>query len=1069
MKILSNMHIRALLTGALVLTAGVASGADEEKAEGWSVSEPAMTGESKDVQINVSSGTWMSLDVSPDGKTIAFDMLGDIYVMPIGGGAATAIASGVQWDMQPRFSPDGSSIAFTSDRAGGDNIWVMNADGSDPRQITKEDFRLLNNPTWSPDGKWIAARKHFTTSRSLGTGEIWLYHADGGSGVQVVKRPNEAFQKELGEPIFSPDGSQIYYTMDVTSGNTFEYAQDIHKEIFNIRAVDLATGDISKVAGGPGGAVRATPSPDGKKLAFVRRVMAKSMLFIRDLNTGHETMVYDDLDTDMQEAWAVQGVYPNMDFAPDGQTLYFYARGKIRKLDVVSSEAAIVPFAVNDTRTVFAAPRFTVDVAPDQFQTKMVRWATQSPTSDAVVFESLGKLWIKTSADTAAKRLTRDRNDYFEGYPAWAPDGRTIYFTTWNDQTLGEVRSVSAPGGKSRRLSQIAGHYGALAVSNDGKTLVVSRVSGGRLTTPVGAAETGLFSMSAKGGELALISKSGADPQFVSKSDRLFVRQGPNLVSMTMDGLDERPVATSEFSSNIRISPKGDHVAWIENYHVRVAALPKSGQPLKLVRTGGSVPIKKLTFAGGLFLGWADGGDAVTWSLGPVMKKVALKDAYGDDFTAPETGLDLSMTVDADKPKGITALIGATIITMNGASEVIDNGVVLIDGNRIISVGAMGDVTIPEGAKTIDVSGKTIMPGLIDAHAHGGFGAGLTIPQQSWQSYATVGLGVTTIHDPSNRASTIFAAAEYARAGKIIAPRIFSTGEIVYGAKASFWAPVDNLDDALAHIRRLKAQGAVSVKNYNQPRRDQRQQVTEAARQEGMMVVAEGGSLYHMDMNLVVDGQTAIEHTLPNMDIYDDVLQLWSATNVGYTPTLNVGYGGMNGEDYWYQESDVWKHPLLSKYVPPRTLQARSVRRLTAPDADFGQFKNAALAKKLADKGVAVSIGAHGQREGLGSHWEIWSFAQGGMAPMQALSTATTEPARNLGMSADIGSLETGKLADLLILSANPLDDIRNTDDIEHVMLNGRLYEAGTMNEVATGNRKTKPFYWWGKPESEVR
>ncbi|HKR24926.1 MAG TPA: amidohydrolase, partial [Allosphingosinicella sp.] len=147
-------------------------------AASWDVNAPPGA-RLRQVPINVTEGTWMNVDVSPDGRTIAFDLLGDIYTMPISGGRPTRISAGLAFDMQPRFSPDGRLIAFTSDRGGGDNIWVMNADGSGARAITRENFRLLNAPTWSPDGQYIAARKHFTTQRSLGTGEIWLYHVSG--------------------------------------------------------------------------------------------------------------------------------------------------------------------------------------------------------------------------------------------------------------------------------------------------------------------------------------------------------------------------------------------------------------------------------------------------------------------------------------------------------------------------------------------------------------------------------------------------------------------------------------------------------------------------------------------------------------------------------------------------------------------------------------------------------------------------------------------------------------------------------------------------------------------------
>jgi imidazolonepropionase-like amidohydrolase len=367
---------------------------------------------------------------------------------------------------------------------------------------------------------------------------------------------------------------------------------------------------------------------------------------------------------------------------------------------------------------------------------------------------------------------------------------------------------------------------------------------------------------------------------------------------------------------------------------------------------------------------------------------------------------------------------------------------------------------VPDGASVVDVAGKTIIPGLIDAHAHGPQSRGVLIPQQNFENYATLALGVTTMFDPSNEATSIFAADEMQRTGAILAPRLFSTGNIVYGARSTSFADINSLDDAREHIRRLKAQGAISVKNYNQPRREQRQQVTVAAREEDMLVVSEGGSLYHMDLSMVADGNTAIEHNLPQSVLYDDVRQFWRQTNVSYTPTLVVTYGGPTVETYFYQETEVWKHPILSNFVPPHVLEPRSVRRLTMPFDDYYHVPIAAAAKALADEGVNVTIGAHGQREGLGSHWEIWGFAQGGMSPIESLATATIAAAEKLGFDDDLGTLEAGKLADLVILDANPLEDIFSTDRLTHVMLNGRLYEAATLNEVETGDHVTEPFYW---------
>jgi Tol biopolymer transport system component len=345
----------AALSLLLAGTSALAQAQTQPGPSKWDVSKPPVP--TRDVRIDVSEGTWMNLDVSPDGRTIVFDLLGDIYTMPITGGEARRIAEGLPHEVQPRFSPDGRLIAFTSDRGGGDNIWVMNPDGSDKRAVTKESFETLNNPSWSADGRYIAARKHFTTTRSLGTGEIWLYHLGGGNGVPLVQRPNPQHQKELGEPTFTPKGDAIYFTRNTTSGPIFEYAEDSNRAIYAIERYDMTSGERSTVAAGAGGAVRPAPSPDGKSLAFVRRERAKSKLYVKDLRSGEERKIYDDLDQDMQETWAVAGLYPNMDWTPDNRSILFWAGGKLRRINADGSGMAQIPFRIADTRALIDPPR----------------------------------------------------------------------------------------------------------------------------------------------------------------------------------------------------------------------------------------------------------------------------------------------------------------------------------------------------------------------------------------------------------------------------------------------------------------------------------------------------------------------------------------------------------------------------------------------------------------------------------------------------------------------------------------------------------------------------------------
>jgi imidazolonepropionase-like amidohydrolase len=421
----------------------------------------------------------------------------------------------------------------------------------------------------------------------------------------------------------------------------------------------------------------------------------------------------------------------------------------------------------------------------------------------------------------------------------------------------------------------------------------------------------------------------------------------------------------------------------------------------------------------------------------------------------------MGMTIEADKPSGTVVLSNARIHTMAGdGAGTIENGVIVIEGDRIAAIGPAEQIALPSGANVIDMQGRVLIPGLVDAHAHGPQGTGDLIPQQNWAEVQQLALGTTTIHDPSSSASMIFAAAERQRAGQLLAPRIFSTGEIVYGAKApGVYARIDSYEDALAHVRRLKAQGGISVKNYNQPRREQRQQVVRAAAAENMLVVAEGGSLFGMDMNLVADGNSTVEHNVPVDVMYEDVLQFFGQSQSNYTPTLVVTYGGLAGDPYWRQATDVFDNPLLI-HTPPRQLLAATARRTKAPEWAFVDDNAAREARKLADRGVKVSIGAHGQQEGIAAHWELWSFVRGGMTPIEALRAGTIEPAKSLGMDRDIGSLEVGKLADIVVLVADPADNIRNSERISQVMLGGRLYDARTMNEVGTGDGEREP-YWW--------
>jgi imidazolonepropionase-like amidohydrolase/Tol biopolymer transport system component len=1085
----------------------------------WNVCNPP--GPHADVAIDVREGTWMNLDVSPDGKSIAFDLLGDIYTMPISGGIASPLtgpgspsANDMAWDMQPRFSPDGTKIAFTSDRGNGDNIWVMNADGTNLLQVTKETYRLLNSPAWEPGGQAIVARKHFTSRRSLGSGEMWLYHLGqakpkdgGGDGLPLTTKPTD--QKDVGEPAFSPDGRYLYYSWDATPGGSFEYSKDSTGQIYIISRLDRVKGETENWITGPGGAIRPTPSPDGKSLAFVRRSDFKTALFIQDIASGRVRMIHDQLERDMQETWAIHGVYPSIAWTPDSASIVYWATGKIWRVAIGTASGAPegsiteIPFQVKSTRRVQEAVRFPIEVAPERFDVRMIKTAEVSPSGDAVAYQALGHIYVRSLPDGTPRRLTTD-HDRFEFCPSWSRDGQFIVFTTWNDQEMGTLRVAPAAGGPTRDITTQPGIFVDPVFSPDGKRIVFGKVSGGYLLPNIYARETGVYVAPASGGEMKRLTKRGTSPHFANDPSRVFLvtsepdkdNDNTKLISIGLDGLDEREHFKSANATEMRVSPDGQWLAWAERFNVYVTPFTLTGRSIEIGPASNNQPIARVSSDAGISLRWSGDSKQVTWTLGPELFRKDLHQAFAWlDPTTPNptsaaeknddkpVGLNISFTHPKFVPKGHVAFVGGKIVTMrelpnpadpspsaaqhkttwtdpNPTIEILADGTLLTDGDRITAIGPRDRVQVPPDAFVVDCKGLVLTPGMIDVHAHGGQGqAGIT-PQQNWGQYANLAFGVTTIHDPSNDTEEIFAASELQKAGMIVAPRIFSTGTILYGATGSFKAEINSLDDALFHLRRMKAVGAWSVKSYNQPRRDQRQQVIEAARQLGMMVVPEGGSLLQHNLTMVVDGHTGVEHSLPCENIYQDIVQLWGASRTGYTPTLVVGYGGIAGENYWYDRTNVWENEKLLRFVPRQIVEPRSRRREHAPDSDYNTLRSARICKALNDAGITVHIGAHGQLPGLAAHWELWMLEQGGLSPLQAMRCATIQGARYLGLDRDLGSLEVGKLADIAVYAKDWTANLRNSDSVKYVMVGGRLYNAETMDEIGQTPRPRQPFHF---------
>ena len=1061
---------RILLSLLLIISTGLfadESSNDSEEKSKWDVSSDQY--HTREVTIDTIETTWSNVTVSPDGKTLVFDMLGDIYSIAIGGGEATALTDGIEWNFQPRFSPDGKQIAFVSDRAGGDNLWVMNADGSDPHAVTDEAEHIVHNPSWSPDGNYLVGRKAYYSTRSIAAGEIWMFHHGGGNGVNLVERPNaDSDQKNRAEPTYSPDGRYVYYSADITPGKDWQYNKNSVDSLFAIKRLELATGETDTVISGPGGAIRPTPSPDGKSLAYLkRRPGLVTQIMVKDLESGMEKLVFDGFERDLQESSGSEGNAPAIAWLPDGQSIAFWTGGKFHRVNVADGNVSEIPVHIKTSKKTRPALRNEVKVAADEFEVNGIRWASYTANKEQVIFQALGYIWLKDLDSGKQRRLTK-QTDHYEFYPVMAPDGRSILYTSWNDQELGSVRITQLKSNKTTVLTKQPGHYIEPAFSADGSRVLYRKVKGGYLLSPLWSMEPGIYTVTANGKQVPKrVSKKGFNPHFNADASRVFFSTSTGkldtellLSSVNLNGYDHRDHLQGAKATQFRVSPDGQWVAFTENFKTYLAPFFIDGKTITLNAATTDFSVRQVSARSGEFLSWSSDSRAIDWSHGRYLYRRDLKQAFAFEQGAPETlpeplesGLDLTFERDGDRPKGKIALVGGRVVTMRDAdqqTEVIEDGVVIIEGNRIVSVGTRGSIDIPADAFQLDVSGKTVLPGLVDAHAHGSMGSNEIIPQQNWMQLSNLSFGVTTIHDPSNDTSEFFAASELQKTGQMVAPRVFGTGTILYGAYVpGYSAETNSLEDAQFHLQRLKDVGAISVKSYNQPRREQRQQIIQAASELDMMVVPEGGMRFQHNLTMLIDGHTTLEHSLPVQNVYADVLQLWSQLDTAYTPTFIVSYGGLMGEEYWYDRTNVWENPRLLRYTPKSVLYPRSIRRPKAPDSEYNHIYVARTAKALRDAGVRVNIGAHGQREGLAAHWEIWSMVQGGFSPWEALRGATIDGAGSLGMDHEIGSLETGKLADIVIVDGNPLEDIDRSEYVSHTMINGRLYEAATMNQIA--------------------
>jgi len=521
-----------------------------------------------------------------------------------------------------------------------------------------------------------------------------------------------------------------------------------------------------------------------------------------------------------------------------------------------------------------------------------------------------------------------------------------------------------------------------------------------------------------------------------------------SLHSVRPDGSDDRTLLTFPNADEVIPSPDGHWVAFEESDNVYITALPSfgsAGKPIRIERKRGTLPVTKLSTEGGLFPRWRDDH---TVEFGGGNRYFA----YRTDTKQADT-VTITLTAPRDIPNGTVAFRNARIITLKDRAVV--NGTLVVRGSRIVCVGRCA---IPGGAKVFDASGKTIVPGFIDVHSHNYREHRGIIPQHNYEAATFLAFGVTSTMDPSMWSQNLFPTAEMVDAGVIVGPRVFTTGDPLYSGDGLRQEEFTSYEVAEAGIKKLQSWGAVSLKQYMQPRREQRQWVTDIARKLGIQVTSENGDLAYT-LGMIMDGHTGFEHPLSYLPLYADVTTFFGMAHATYSPTFMVGGAGPWNEEYWYQEMEAWKDAKTRRWMPWMQHIPQTRRRMLRPSTDYSYpFIAQGLADMIAAGGYGA-IGAHGQHNGLGSHFEVW-MAAAGTGNMGALEVASLHGARFIGREQDLGSIEVGKLADFMVLNSNPLVNIRNTADIRYVVKGGVVYDDETLDELWPRQRPYGPMYW---------